>query len=252
MAIKAFDAEIATISHSVKTPEAAAIRYEFWRSALQRVKANKDFEGHPLVESLAKANLSSNQIYWLEQSLEARASSLDRRIFSLSDLDEYAHKSLVQILWTINSIAKEPKNTGEFVAVEHALDHLGKAQLTVRRLKGLAKALSSKNSLAEQFIPTGLLGKSGMNGPKMVESTENEKFKDLVHEMASHAHSHLSLIAPETEKTDLFLSLSKYSCNRYLSALQQHNFSILAPKIWGIGSQQDGLLPIKLYFKSIF
>ena len=41
MAIKAFDAEIATISHSVRTPEAAAVRYEFWRSALKRIKAKK-------------------------------------------------------------------------------------------------------------------------------------------------------------------------------------------------------------------
>lgn len=38
MAIKAFDAEIATIAHTVKTPEAAAIRYEFWKSGLKRIK----------------------------------------------------------------------------------------------------------------------------------------------------------------------------------------------------------------------
>lgn len=38
MGIKAFDAEIALISHSTKTPEAAAIRYEFWSSALKRIR----------------------------------------------------------------------------------------------------------------------------------------------------------------------------------------------------------------------
>jgi hypothetical protein len=38
MAVRAFDAEIAIIAHSVKTPEAAAVRYEFWRSALSRIK----------------------------------------------------------------------------------------------------------------------------------------------------------------------------------------------------------------------
>ena len=41
MAVKAFDAEIATISDLAKTPEAAAIRYEFWRSALKRIKENQ-------------------------------------------------------------------------------------------------------------------------------------------------------------------------------------------------------------------
>lgn len=41
MAIKAFDAETATISHSVKTPEAAAIRYEFWRIGLRKIKSKE-------------------------------------------------------------------------------------------------------------------------------------------------------------------------------------------------------------------
>lgn len=41
MAVKAFDAEIATISHSVKTPEAAAIRYEFWKSGLKRIRSRE-------------------------------------------------------------------------------------------------------------------------------------------------------------------------------------------------------------------
>ena len=41
MAIKAFDAETATISHSVKTPEAAAIRYEFWRIGLRKIKCKE-------------------------------------------------------------------------------------------------------------------------------------------------------------------------------------------------------------------
>ena len=41
MAVKAFDAEISTIAHTVKTPEAAAIRYEFWKSGLKRIKSNE-------------------------------------------------------------------------------------------------------------------------------------------------------------------------------------------------------------------
>lgn len=45
MAIKAFDAETATISHSVKTPEGAAMRYEFWRIGLRKIKA-KDSGKH--------------------------------------------------------------------------------------------------------------------------------------------------------------------------------------------------------------
>lgn len=45
MAIKAFDAEMATISHSVKTPEGAAMRYEFWRIGLRKIKA-KDSGRH--------------------------------------------------------------------------------------------------------------------------------------------------------------------------------------------------------------
>ncbi len=167
-------------------------------------------------------------------------------------MDDYAHKSLVPILWCVNEvIRKELSKEGE-----HLLDHLGKAQVTIRRLKGLAKALSSGNPQAEQFIPIGLLGKFELNGPKMVESLktgEADKLADVVHEMASHAHSHLSLIKPSAQNCDpkftKFMKLSKYSSGRYLKELEKNNFSILNPKMQRIGSQRDGILPIKLYFQ---
>ena len=41
IAVKAFDAEIAMIAHSVKTSEAAAVRYEFWKIGLQRIKSKE-------------------------------------------------------------------------------------------------------------------------------------------------------------------------------------------------------------------
>ena len=257
MAVKAFDAEIATIAHSVKTIDAATIRYGFWCSALERIRLKKtDIDGHPLVEDLSKSNLSSTQMYWLEGSLKARAESLDRRIYSISDLDDYAHKSLVPILWCVNQIAKEGPNTS-LVDQEHVLDHLGKAQLTIRRLKGLAKALSAHNPLAEQFIPIGLLGRFGLNGPKMIESLnlkqpgDLKSLSDVVHELASHAHTHLSLINPAHEQSDLFVRLSKYSSLRYLEELEKRNFLITHPALQRIGSHRDGILPIKLYMKTI-
>lgn len=191
--------------------------------------------------------MSASQIYWLEGSLKSRADGFDRRIYTLNDLDEYAHKSLVPILWCINEVITTELN----VEREHLLGHLGKAQVTIRRLKGLAKALSSGNPQAEQFVPIGLLGKFGLNGPKMLESLksgETEKLTDVVHEMASHAHSHLSMIK---EKPEAFLKLSKYSSERYLKVLEKNNFTILNPKIQRIGSQRDGILPIKLFFQNL-
>lgn len=41
MAIKAFDAETATIAHAVSKPEAASIRYEFWRIGLTKIKSTE-------------------------------------------------------------------------------------------------------------------------------------------------------------------------------------------------------------------
>lgn len=159
-------------------------------------------------------------------------------------MDEYAHKSLVPILWCINEVISDKSN----VEMEHLLDHLGKVQVMLRRLKGLAKALSIGNPIAEQFVPISLLGKFGLNGPKMIESLktgETEKLTDVVHEMASHAHSHLTMIR---SCPDAFIKLSKYSSERYLKTLEKSKFSILNTKVQIIGSQRDGLLPIKLYF----
>jgi hypothetical protein len=182
-------------------------------------------------------------MYWLEGSLKARADGSDLRIYTLQDLDEYAHKSLVPILWCINEVILCKADAEK----DHLLDHLGKAQVMLRRLKGFAKTLSTGNPHAEQFVPISLLGKFGLNGSKMIEllkTGENEKLKDLVHEMASHAHSHLSLMR---KCPDSFVKLSKYSCERYLKTLENNNFSILSSKVQIIGSQRDGLLPIKLF-----
>ena len=133
----------------------------------------------------------------------------------------------------------------------HLLEHLGKAQVTIRRMRGLAKALNTKNSLAEQFVPISLLGASGLNGPQMLkESSRGEKVKAVVHQLASHAHSHLSLI-PRDGGNGLFAELSAYGCQRYLTELQKQNFDVCNAKVEKIGSQRDGFLPVKLFFKSL-
>lgn len=202
------------------------------------------------MEDLLRSNLSENQLNLLEEALNSRASSLDRRIYSLADLDDYAQKSLVPILRSID----ETINCNEMHKSkrDHLLEHLGKAQVTVRRLRGLSKALTINNPLAEQFIPISLLGASGLNGPQMLkESSKSDKIKDLVHEMASHAHSHLSLIPPDPSN-GLFIKLSAYGCQRYLAELQKQNFDVCSTKVEKIGSQKDGFLPIKLFFKSLF
>lgn len=205
------------------------------------------------MEDLFKANLSSMQLYWLETSLKARADGLDRRIFSFGDLDEYAQKSLVPILWCLEGIIGS--KSGDKIRNEHNLEHLGKAQLIIRRLKGLGKALSLKNPSAEQFIPTSLLGSLGVNGPEMIDSLKTgnlDKLTEVVYKMASHAHSHVKLISSENnaDSDDLFLKLSKYTANRYLNELERAKFFILEEKVRRIGSERDGLLPLKLYFKS--
>ena len=207
-------------------------------------------DGHPVLEDLLRSDLSLVQLNLLEEALNSRANSLDRRIYSLADLDDYSQKSLVPILRSIHETIN--CNESDSVTRDHLLEHLGKTQVTVRRLRGLAKALTKSNLIAEQFIPISLLGVAGLNGAQMLkESSKGEKMKDLVHEMASHAHSHLSLI-PSNSSNDLFMKLSVYGCQRYLAALQKRNFDVCDENVMKIGSQRDGFLPIKLFFKSIF
>ena len=125
------------------------------------------------------------------------------------------------------------------------------AQVTVRRLRGLSKALTINNPLAEQFIPISLLGASGFKRPQMQKRIfKSDKIKDLVHEMASHAHSTYPW-SPDPSN-GLFIKLSAYGCQRYLAELQKQNFDVCSTKVEKIGSQKDGFLPIKLFFKSLF
>lgn len=199
------------------------------------------------MEDLSAARLTSNQLDWLELSLNSRTEGLDRKIYTLADLDDYAQNSLVPILLCLQDLLPDRRNENE-----HAIDHLGKAQVAIRRLKGLSVALLSRNPSAEQFIPTSLLGLAGLNGHTIFEALNKnidedvQKLKDLIHTLASHSHSHLSLV---NENSGRFCKLFKYTGLRYLDSLQKHNFDLLNPSIRKIGTQRDGFLPLILYFK---
>jgi hypothetical protein len=201
---------------------------------------------------LSVANLNPVQLSFLQTSLDARASDLDRRIFSLDDLDSYAQVALVPILASIQMIHDENYND----STEQGISHLGKAQLLVRRLRGLAKALSLRSASAEQFIPIGLLGTFGLNGSSLINAYSSptdpsssklkEKLAKLVQEMALHSNFHLS---GGLECKSRFCKLTHYTISRYLDNLKKHNFDILNPKVIATGSVHDGLLPLKLLFK---
>lgn len=207
-------------------------------------------DGHPVLEDLSKACLNNNQLDWLELSLNARKESLDRKIYSLEDLDNYAQSSLVPILLCIQDLLPDRIENEN---VQHELIHLGKALMAIRRLKGFSAALRSRNPSAEQFIPTSLLGLVGLNGPKIFEALDKniiadvQKINDLIFTIASHSHSHLSLI--NEQGSYRLCKLSKYTGLRYLNALKKYNFDLLSPKLQKIGTQRDGLLPLILYFK---
>ena len=201
------------------------------------------------MEDLSAARLANNQLDRLELNLNSRAQGLDRKIYTLADLDDYAQNSLVPILLCLQDLLLLPDRRKEN---EHAIGHLGKAQVAIRRLKGLSVALISRNSSAEQFIPASLLGLAGMNGHTIFEALNKnvdkdlQKLKDIIHTLASHSHSHLSLV---DENSGRFCKLFKYTGLRYLDSLQKHNFDLLNPSIRKIGTQRDGFLPLILYFK---
>lgn len=179
---------------------------------------------------------------------------MDRKIFTLEDLDGYAEMALVPVLLSIQSLASEAETLPE-----NSISHLGKAQLIVRRLRGLAKALRLNSSSAEQFIPTGLLGDSGLNGSSLIkvispsDASSKEvktKLSQIVQEMAAHSHAHLSSSSQlGGGDNSRFCKLTHYTISRYLDALKRHDFDVLNQKVQITGSSRDGLLPFRLFFK---
>ena len=205
-------------------------------------------DGHPVLEDLSKANLTIEQLNHLGGSLNARASGLDHRIYYMKDLNEYAQKSLLPILLCINELVSG--KTGQI----DQFSQLGEAQVVIRRLKGLGKALITNDSQAEQFIPVELLGITGMNGSKLVESMKMSngnsiELAEIVQKMVSQSHSNLN--NPNNSDNNHLLKLSKYCSLRYFNTLKKYNYNIMNPKVKLIGSQRDGFLPLNLYFKSL-
>lgn len=197
-------------------------------------------DGHPLLEELDRSELKINQIDALEKSLESRASSLDKTIVTLTDLDDYSNRALVPILETICEIDSKTMTSPD---LSTSLAYLGRAQMIIRRLKGIGASLRmstlNKNQVAKLFIPAKLLLNEDLG-------INENLLKEIMHEMASHAHSHLSQVEPVNK----FVKLSRYTTFRYLDELRRCEYNILKDSLQIIGSKRDGTLPVKVFIKS--
>jgi len=91
----AFHYELAKVPELVSDPMIGAIRYQWWREAIDEIYTGKTVRKHEIVSPLAKMFRTSNMPrFWVDTLIDARARDLDPRPFSnLSDARSYCQQT---------------------------------------------------------------------------------------------------------------------------------------------------------------
>lgn len=211
-AIRAFNAEIASVRSMASNPNTALMRYRFWKSTLDKIFGGQRNDGsstsrattqavpeHPVAEALAIAirekKLSRK---WLSEMVDARIERIDdRRSFqSIKELEDFYQRTFGAVLFLL----LESTNVRQ-VQADHAASHLGKAMGIVNGLR----AINDNPDRNVNLLPMELLlhhrvsqhdvvrlAYTRYRGRVLGDGDETEKrLRDMTYDLASQAHVHL-------------------------------------------------------------
>jgi hypothetical protein len=267
LALKALDAELALL------PEGSP-RFAFYRTAIGAMASSEAFaQGHPVLNALRTSlrQVTATQRRWLLGSLEAREQGLDQHLPTLQALDEYAQKTLVASIYCQLEYLLGPGNesAADLLRLEHSASHLGKAQFVSRRLRVLHQSLTrpAGKIAPSRLIPSFLLAKYRVSGEAIDcdprSSSVHEALVSITHDLASHAHGHLSLFQKDLSSgstsssrrlASRLLKTEAFCTQRFLKRLEDPHQCAFDPllnrRAFISGTQRDGFLPAILYAKS--
>ena len=177
------------------------------------------------MDSLSSLNVNSVQS--LQQSLINRSANIPHPL-TLNDFDSEADRNLLPIYAAVNeAISNEQSDV---------LVQLARAQLVIRKLRGLQAVLNGKRSLhLNDFIPF-----------KMQQ--DRVKLFDIVKAMVGHAQACLDAFNARREHK--FFQIDGFCSRRWLETIEAANFDLRSASTLRIGTRHDGLLPLLIYLKS--
>ncbi|KAF2346681.1 Squalene/phytoene synthase [Trinorchestia longiramus] len=240
-AIRAFNIELAQVGvTTTREPIAGMMRLEFWRDILNNLYGDQPAPAQPVARQLHRAvkthRLSKR---WLRQLIDSRDDLLQKPGFnSIAELEAYAEASN-SALYYLTLQAAGVSN----IDADHCASHVGKGEGILRLLRGVPFLASKRQVL----LPRQLLATHGVSEEEVLRGCREQKFKDIVFDLATASHQHvehareLSKKLPRAARTAL---LPLVSTSSTLERLRRADFDIYDSRL----STRDSLLPIKLWW----
>ncbi|XP_072013524.1 NADH dehydrogenase (ubiquinone) complex I, assembly factor 6-like [Amphiura filiformis] len=241
LAIRAFNVEIATVRDVVSDHRLGQGRMVFWRESLNKIYSGSA-PSQPVAMELSyavhKHKLSK---LWLSRILEERERMLDDRPFhTVEEIESYAENTSSSLLYlTLEALGIKDVNA------DHAASHIGRAQ----GLTTILRAIPYNAQYKRVNLPLDVMAKHGLSQTAVVRGSQDKPMRDVVYEIASQAHVHLSTarsFKKEVPSSALPVFLCTSPLSSYLKLLQKCDFDVFNPKM----RKKDTLLPFKLWLQN--
>ncbi|TRY79334.1 hypothetical protein TCAL_06601 [Tigriopus californicus] len=246
-AIRAFNAEVASVKDSVSDRTIGLMRMQFWKDTLEEIcEGSKSPPAHPVAQELhrafAKHHFSKDLLLNLISSRERFLSN--NPFQSLDEVDSYARDAFSSInfvlLTCLNSDKSPSSQTGH---ARHALNQLGMAQ----GVSTLLRAVPYHAQLRQVLLPTDLMMNQGVSVESVVRKGDSEGLRLVIEATAARAQEHLDnsrFRMKYLSKDEKCLLLPAVATDAYLAALHKAECNVFHDKL----KVKNSWLPIQLYW----
>lgn len=238
--IRAFNVELAQIRDVVSKADIGLMRIHFWKDAVERVYKGSPPE-HPVAQELSVL-VHSKQLsrQWLNRMIDSRESILgDKPHNTVSDLEEYAEKSISSTLYLIlQSMGVQS------VVCDHVASHIGKLQ----GITNLIRGIPFNASRGRVYIPSELMAKHKVSQESVARGKGD--LKEVVYDIACTAHQHLvkaRSLQKDTPSDVRTVYLPAVASSAYLEKLRHADFNVFDGRL----HLRNGLLPLSLWWHKV-
>lgn len=177
---------------------------------------------------------------WLNRMIDSRESILgDKPHNTVSDLEEYAEKSISSTLYLIlQSMGVQS------VVCDHVASHIGKLQ----GITNLIRGIPFNASRGRVYIPSELMAKHKVSQESVARGKGD--LKEVVYDIACTAHQHLvkaRSLQKDTPSDVRTVYLPAVASSAYLEKLRHADFNVFDGRL----HLRNGLLPLSLWWHKV-
>lgn len=246
-AIRAFNAEVASVKDSVSDRTIGLMRMQFWKNTIEDIcQSSKAPPAHPVAQELDRAykkfQFSKDLLLNLISSRERFLSN--NPFQSLDEVDSYARDAFSSINFILlTCLNAENSPTSQTGHARHALNQLGMAQGVITLLRAVPYNAQQRQVL----LPTDLMMSQGVSVESVVRKGDSEGLRLVIEATAARAQEHLDNTRFRMKflsKEEKLLLLPAVGIDAYLAALHKADCNVFDSKL----TVKNSWLPIQLYW----